>query len=134
MYCSERCRDFDWKNGHNDSCFFLLLSYMDHNVPEESKVPFNSQLRGNKLLHSVNQRLYSFFGVENLKKVVQNNESMAENSDPRTKGFSGGKFNNATLEAFLSLEDNMDKLSQQEKDEHCWVIYFFITRTHKIKK
>jgi hypothetical protein len=34
--------------------------------------------------------------------------------DPRTRGFQDGKFQAATLEALLSLEDNFDSLTSEE--------------------
>jgi len=119
MYCSEKCRESDWNNGHRDSCYYLFFCYESVLGREESRVPFSTS---SSFLTCVSQCLYTYFGVENLKRAAQHNESMAVHSDPRTKGFSHGKFNTATLEAFLSLEDNLDKLSQQEIDDHAWVI------------
>jgi len=116
MYCCEECRDCDWRNDHKDYCYFICCFCVNLGLGTDKL----SEL--GQLMSRINQKLYTYFGVEYLKRAAQHNEPMAVSSNPRTRGFSNGKFNNATLEAFMSLEDNMDKLNEEEIDIQIWVI------------
>jgi len=81
-------------------------------------------------------RLICHFGAQNLAKVVLKNKPLETFSDPRTKGFKDGKFEAPTLEALLSLEDNLDYLMRHYNAEYmlkastplnkCYIIHTII--------
>jgi len=67
------------------------------------------------LSQSMLLRLITSIGLDNIKKMVFENRPMPSLlGNPRTKGFQDGKFEAATLEALLSLEDNFGKLSSED--------------------
>jgi hypothetical protein len=65
--------------------------------------------------HLLLNRLVAFIGLDSIKKIALENKTMGSlTGDPRTKGFQDGKFQSATLEALLSLEDNFDQLDRSD--------------------
>jgi len=128
MYCSAECRDSDWNSGHKDSCFLTHATYRGtvpnvHFDSRDEGVP--GKMKFTNAADCVLDRLICFFGMENLKKAARENEPMKSFSDPRTKGFKDGKFDAPTLEAFLSLEDNVEKLTDLDKNNFCMVILLY---------
>jgi hypothetical protein len=106
LYCSKLCRETDWSRAHEGICnkhspyvaepenFDIFESVSD--VPPSLTV----------LIHLIGR-----IGLENIKQTALQNPSMPFLlGDPRTKGFHNGKFQEATLEAFLSLGDMFDSL------------------------
>jgi len=80
--------------------------------------------------HGMMTRLIAFIGLETIKKIALENKPLKSLlGDQRTKGFFEGKFEAASLEAVLSLEDNFDRLSSEEKVLTSTVRPKFITKT-----
>jgi len=76
-------------------------------------------------MSSMRLRLISRIGLDNIRQTAKENKPMPSLlGDPRTKGFQNGKFQAATLEALLSLEDNFDKLTSEELTLTSHVIKF----------
>jgi hypothetical protein len=117
MYCSEHCLNADWSFAHYGECNNKLLSQLPHPL-----VPFNLEkyTKPDSMSRIVSTqsfllRLVARIGLDNIKKIVLENKSMPSLlGDPRKKGFQNGKFEAATLEALLSLEDNFGKMSDVE--------------------
>jgi len=110
---------------------FGFLNPIDVGIP--GKMEFGNSMCC--LVHS----LTCYFGFEILKNAVLKNEPMKSFSDPRTKGFMDGEFNAPTLEAVLSLEDNVEKLDDiNSVSAACIVrnpffkVYFLFIQTAKM--
>lgn len=116
MYCSENCRHDDWSSVHSHICGKALLDQCSVTASGSTKfVPFGIQ----ELLN----RLIVLIGVETIQTIaVQDKPIKSLLGDQRTKGFHGGKFEAITLESVLSLVDNCDKLSVEERLEDSIVI------------
>jgi hypothetical protein len=85
---------------------------------EEFRIP--DKVSENVCLQSLLVHLIAHIGLEKIKQTVQENKPMPSLlGDPRKKGFQDGKFETATLEALLSLEDNFDKLTSEEVNAAC---------------
>jgi hypothetical protein len=115
MYCSEDCLNADWSFAHKGECKKLYnlsqpldpFKLVDYWMPSEDSSTVLSQ--------SMLLRLITSIGLDNIKKTVFENRPMPSLlGNPRTKGFQDGKFEAATLEALLSLEDNFGKLSSED--------------------
>jgi hypothetical protein len=126
MYCSGLCRDSDWNSNHEGACFYTRHSYM---VPSYQVLDLNdTQIPADgfmsDLFNCILQRLIQFIGVQKIRDAVKNNEPMHSWSanDPRTRGFRDGKLSTVDLEAFLSLEDNFDKIDAKKMDSYAGVI------------
>jgi len=130
MYCSDECRDSDWDTSHEYSCFFTKCCYEtggnNKSAFDPSMLGLPSDLELGNPFNCTIQRLIGFFGFQNLKDAALQNAPVESFSDPRTKGFKNGKLNSPSLEAFLSLEDNVDKLDAAEK------VYFIKVRLSKL--
>jgi len=128
MYCSEECLGNDWDAGHKMYCFFnqRFLSgdiYYNSAITTETVVSDDLMAFGIEMC-CLENHLICHFGVDNLKNALLQNEPMESFTDPRTKGFEDGEFNAPTLEAVLSLEDNIDKQSGHYAEDLCLVINF----------
>lgn len=118
MYCSEDCRDTDWSSVHSSTCRKTL-----HVLNTESLQPIETQCIPDEETHAtaiqeIEIRLITFIGLETIMETALENRPMSLFKDQRTKGFHNGKFEAITLESLLSLEDNFDKLTIDEKEEH----------------
>jgi hypothetical protein len=122
MYCSEKCSSSDWTSAHKGEC--NKLSHPISTGPfklDEMKPPSPDSIQSTVV------RLISRIGLNNIKKTVLENKHMPSLlGDPRTKGFQDGKFETATLEALLSLEDNFGKLTREELFTLCCVSSFLM--------
>jgi len=124
MYCSEECLRSHWNLGHDVSCLFTW--YLQSNETIHLKLPKCIPLNAvNKEFVTewccLQHLLICHFGFANLKNAILKNEPMESFIDPRTKGFKDGEFNIPTLEAVLSLEDNIDKQSDKDLSNLCMV-------------
>jgi len=116
MYCSEECRDSDGSSTHLGKCdlhknypaSLANLKLGECTSPGSADLAYTVQMG---VVH-----LIKVIGLDNIKKTVLLGDKSMESlgGDPRTKGFQDGKFEAVTLEALLSLEDNLDKLSSAE--------------------
>jgi len=124
MYCSEECRDSDWNSGHKDSCVFTCDNYAGYFNSGQCGAPgrMDPKIPLNFILH----RLFGLLGFSRLRSAVLQNEPVESLSDPRTKGFADGKFDTPNLQALLSLEDNVHKLSDREAIDCCLVSNYCI--------
>jgi hypothetical protein len=117
MYCSEHCLNADWSFAHNGECNNKLILRLPHpllpfNLEEYTKPGSMSRIVS---FQSILLRLVATIGLDEIKNIVGENKSMPSLlGDPRKKGFQNGKFEAATLEALLSLEDTFGKLSDVE--------------------
>jgi hypothetical protein len=122
MYCSEKCRSSDWKSsGHKGVCnkLFSPPKTLEPFKHEEFIIPApESRFSAMK---SLIVRLITCIGLDTIKKAVLENNPLKSFEDPRTKGFQGGQFGTATLEALLSLEDQFGKWSSEELNAACKV-------------
>jgi hypothetical protein len=113
MYCSEICRDADWSTVHKNMCEekFIPISLSPFNFEKESDWYIDAlQAR-----MAMAVRLITCIGLDEIKKTALENKPMKSLlGDPKTKGFQDGKFQAATLEALLSLEDNFNKWSSED--------------------
>jgi hypothetical protein len=116
MYCSDKCRDSDRSSAHIGKCD------QQKSFPESPATfklcEYTSPDAGN-LVYTAGMgvvRLIEVIGLDTIKKTVllENKPMESLNGDSRTRGFQDGKFQTATLEALLSLEDNLDKSSSEE--------------------
>jgi hypothetical protein len=70
-------------------------------------------------------RLIARIGLDNIKKTVLENKPL-KSVDLSTQGFQDGKFEAATLDALLLLEDNFEKLKSEEVSAACQVSSLFV--------
>jgi hypothetical protein len=121
MYCSENCRNEDWSSSvHSHMCGNMKLHHF--NAGTDSKPQYLPEATFLELL----MRLIDFIGLETIKTtVLENKPMMSLLGDKRTKGFAGGKFEAVTLEALLSLECNIDKVSGRDILQHSIVRIVF---------
>lgn len=114
MYCSEICRDRDWSPAHKHQCDkqAVLTTLQPLKLDQPTAPARVSQIAS---AQSMAVNLISCIGVENIKKTALENKPMESMlGDPRTRGFKDEKFQEATLEALLSLEDNYDNLNSMD--------------------
>jgi hypothetical protein len=113
MYCSEICRDADWSTVHKNMCDekFIPMSLSPFNFEKESEW----YIEAGRARMAMAVRLITCIGLDEIMKTAVENKPMKSLlGDPRTKGFQDGKFQAATLESLLSLEDNFDKWSRED--------------------
>jgi hypothetical protein len=105
------------------SCSYtdLYFSGQASNAFDPLDVGVPGKMKISSPILSLTARLFCHMGTENLRNAVLNNEPMDSFVDARTKGFKDGKFDSFSLEAVLSLEDNIHKISDQEKNEFAQV-------------
>jgi hypothetical protein len=107
------------------------LSNAEFLQPEKTQFYLNSVTRATAT-HGMMTRLIAFIGLETIKKIALENKPLKSLlGDQRTKGYFEGKFEAASLEAVLSLEDNFDRLSSEEKMLTSTVRPKFVTKTLK---
>jgi hypothetical protein len=127
MYCSENCCNSDWISAHKEECNKTLtppLPFRPFKV-EEFTGP-SAPGSGIYSIISITIRLIARIGLDNIRQIVLQNKPMPSLlGDPRTKGFQDGKFEAASLEALLSLEDNFEKLTSTETNLACNVSLTF---------
>jgi hypothetical protein len=121
MYCRVSCRDSDWSKSHKHSCFFTRSCYQnpDEAVLDLSKTQVPNKSRKDTFSGGLNillRRLVHFIGIDQIRSAALKNEPMLSwsDNDPRTRGFRDGKFSTVDLEALISLEGNLEKLSDAE--------------------
>lgn len=108
LYCSENCRQTDWSHNH-------LCGKTHHVLSAEPISNADAQVVAE---HEILLRLITFINIEIIVKTALQNRPMPVLKDKTTKVF---HLNEITLEALLSLEDNFDKMSNEEKKMHCTV-------------
>jgi hypothetical protein len=122
MYCSEDCLNADWSTAHEGECnklYRLSEPLAPFKLEKYSRPSEDSPILA---MQSILLRLIYCIGLDNIRQIVLENKSMPSLlGDPRKKGFQDGKFETATLEALLSLEDNFGKLTKEELNLQCSV-------------
>jgi hypothetical protein len=107
MYCSEKCRDEDRSTVHHSTCNKIFAP----TASPETHITVPQAIATKTMMY----RLIACIGLENIKQTALENKHMKSlGGSLRTRGFQGGKFQTANLEALLSLEDNFGKLSKDD--------------------
>lgn len=113
MYCDEKCREKDWSAVHKDNCnkkiHHDLVTLEPIDLYNTKSSPSN--VSEGLATYSLVSHLISFIGIEQIKRIAMENKPLSE--DPITKGFEDGKFQEATLEALLSLDDNFTNQTKE---------------------
>jgi hypothetical protein len=116
MYCSKSCCDNDWLNVHFGSCNTKIqhdiITLDPIKLQETKSADAESEDHAFAEFASVSliNHLINFVGIQNIRRAALEKKPMSSlTEDPRTKGFEDGKFEAASLEALLSLEDNFKK-------------------------
>ncbi|KAL0123036.1 hypothetical protein PUN28_007576 [Cardiocondyla obscurior] len=120
MYCSEKCRDVEWKKCHDIECpvFPALMEYDFYNLD----------------LFSMRLAVFALREAGGFTELRTMLKEVDEHNDPRTKGFSrDGKLHNDRYISVYGLTTNTEKRSVPDLFKRalntCFILYFIATRT-----
>ena len=129
MYCSLICREKDWNIHHKQSCectsSFYRTTLLLHELSPDFALDRDFFNNG---MHVLLHRLIHVIGLEKIRSAAVNNEPLLSSwnlTDKRTRGFRDGKFSTVDLESFMSLEDNLVQLNNEQKYSYAQAILFY---------
>ncbi|XP_011876680.1 PREDICTED: SET and MYND domain-containing protein 4-like [Vollenhovia emeryi] len=120
MYCSEECRNIEWKKCHDIECtvFPAWIEYSSYNLD----------------LFSIRLAVLALREAGGFKELRAMLKQVDQHDDPRTKGFSpDGKLHSDRYISVYSLATNTELRSVSDlfrrSLDTCFILYFLATRT-----
>ncbi|XP_012286362.1 SET and MYND domain-containing protein 4 isoform X2 [Orussus abietinus] len=118
LFCSEKCKEDAWKQFHDIECPIIGLL---------QNLGMDTNLLSMRLIITLLRKMGSFQKLRKELEIVDNWK------DPRTKGFSDGKFDNESYRSVYSLMTNTDKRSVPDLFKKtlntAYILFFLATRT-----